>query len=118
MQLLPGEKAILAYFSSPVDAQTACDKLQQLGIHHARAEAIQGDTRQPRSTTSLASMTGETRNPNLYHAYGPLLAASPDSSGLSSDGEQDYYTHMVSLICPPDKHTQVIEIIRQHNGLV
>lgn len=118
MQLLPGEKAILAYFANSGDAQTACNELQQLGIHHARADAIQGDSRQPRSTTSLASMTGEARNPNLYHAYGPLLAASPDSSGLSSDGEQDYYTYMISLICPPEKHTQVVEIIRQHNGLV
>lgn len=119
MQLQPGEKAILAYFADSTNAETAYIELKQMGIYDARMDPIQNRYRRSSlSSMSMAYRTGESLDPQMYGAYGPLLAASTNSSGLSSAGNDDYYSHMISLICPAETAAQAVEIIRRNGGIV
>lgn len=121
MQLDPGERAIFAYFSDVSDARIASNILKQSGYNEIRIDRISpySASKVNRSTkTSLSSLTMNNSGANL--AYGPLLAADPASSGMSSP----YYdppgssSILLTLVCDNNLSSSAIEILRQYGASV
>ncbi len=121
MQLDPGERAIFAYFSDDSDAWIAADVLKQSGYNEIRIDRISpySASRVNRhSKTSLSSLTMNNSGANL--SYGPLLAADPASSGMSSP----YYdppgssSIVLTLVCDNSLSSSAIEILRQYGASV
>jgi hypothetical protein len=121
MQLDPGERAIFAYFSDDSDARVAADILKQSGYNEIRVDRISpysASRVDRRYKTNLSSLTMNNSGANL--AYGPLLAADPAASGMSSA----YYdppgssSIVLTLVCDQSLSSQAIELLRQYGASV
>ena len=121
MQLDPGERAIFAYFSDDSDAHLAANILKQAGYNEIRVDRISpysSSSVNRRLKTNLSSLTMNNSGANL--AYGPLLAADPAASGMSSA----YYdlpgssSILLTLVCDRSLSSQAIELLRQYGASV
>ncbi len=121
MQLQPGEQAVFAYFSDDNDARLAADVLKQAGYNEIRVDRISpysSSSVNRRTKTSLTSLTMNNSGANL--AYGPLLAADPAISGMSSA----YYeapgssSIILTLVCNQSLSSQAIELLKQYGASV
>ncbi|MDD3271752.1 MAG: hypothetical protein PHR04_06620 [Syntrophomonadaceae bacterium] len=121
MQLQAGERAIFAYFSDDSDARVAADVLIQAGYNEIRVDRISpysASRVNRRTKTILSSLTMNNSGSNL--AYGPLLAADPAASGMSSP----YYeppgssSILLTLVCNDSLSSQAIELLRQYGASV
>ena len=121
MQLDPGERAIFAYFSDDSDAWIAADVLKQSGYNEIRIDRISpysASRVNRRTKTTLSSLTMNNSGANL--TYGPLLAADPISSGMSSPNYDPPSSSsiMLTLVCDNSLSSMAIEILRQYGASV
>lgn len=121
MQLQPGEQAILAYFSDYNDAQIAADVLKQAGYNEIQVDRISpySSPRRNRHTkTNLSSLTMDNSGSNL--AYGPLFAADPAASGMSSSSYDlpGNSSIILTLVCDQRLSPQAVELLKQYGASV
>lgn len=119
MQLKPGERSILAYFTSPEAASSAVAQLKALGYNETQLNKISSYSRMGTSAIphSISALTSAGDNPEHYRSYGPLLASSPVVSGLAAN-DVAYYTHMVTVVSNSDQINQALTILRDYGGRV
>lgn len=117
MQLQPGERSILAYFSNPEAAAAAVAQLEALGFQDTQLSRINNYTRLNNRavSNSISALTAAGDNPEHYRSYGPLLASSPIVSGLAAN-EAAYYTHMVTVVSGEPQIQQALNILREYGG--
>lgn len=121
MQLQPGERAILAYFSDYDNARAAADVLKQVGYNEIRVEPIAShpaSRKSHHSPSNLSSLTMNNSGANL--AYGPLLAADPAASGISSAwyDPPGNLSIVLTLVCDDSLSSQAIELLKQYGALI
>jgi hypothetical protein len=119
LQHQSGERAIFAYFADDFEAQTAAYALKQAGFTEVRVDRIGPNSTagvSRRYKTSLSSLT--MNNISTDMAYGPLLAAHPSSSGMSSSYDFPASSIVLTLVCPEDTSAQAIDILKQHGASV
>ncbi len=119
MQLQPGERSILAYFSNQEDALRAVAQLKAMGYYETQVDRISNYTRKGTSSApnSISAMTAAGDNPEHYRSFGPLLAASPLVSGLASN-DAAYFTHMVTLVTTNSQTDEVLTVLRNYGARV
>lgn len=119
MQLQPGERSILAYFTNQDDALRAVAQLEAMGFTDARADRISNYTRMGGAgvPTSISSLTAASDNPEYYRSFGPLLAASPTVSGYANH-ESANFTHMVALVTNHSQTDTALSILRNNGARV
>ena len=117
MQLQPGERSILAYFTSQEAASSAAAQLKALGYNDTQLNKISNYTRMGASAVpnSISARTSAGDNPEHYRSYGPLLASSPIVSGLATN-DAAYYTHMVTVVSDDRQFNQALTILREYGG--
>ncbi|WP_031513027.1 hypothetical protein [Desulfofalx alkaliphila] len=130
MQMQPGERSILAYFSSTDDARQAVDALKDMGITEVQIDrisrygaALDTDSVNPLSgelsQTDLTLFAGDS---DAYHSDSSrvMMAADPSVSGF---GDTDYgvaggRSFLVTAVTDEEHLDRAIEIIKQKGGLV
>lgn len=119
MQLQPGERSILAYFTNHDDALRSVAQLQTMGFNETQVDRIYNNTRMGSAavTNSISAMTAAGDNPEHYRSYGPLLAASPYVSGLANY-ESGAYTHMVTLVTSSADVDTALGVLRNNGARV
>lgn len=119
MQLQPGERSILAYFSSSEAASSAAAQLKALGYNDIQFNRISNYSRTGSGSVpySISALTSAGDNPEHYRSYGPLLASSPMVSGLASDDAANY-THMVTVVSDNSQINQALAVLREYGGRV
>ena len=117
MQLQPGERSILAYFTSLEAASSAAAQLKALGYNDTQLNKISNYSRMSTGATprSISALTSAGDNPEHYRSYGPLLASSPVVSGLASN-DAAYYTHMVTVVSNDNQINQALDLLRDYGG--
>ncbi len=125
MQLEPGERSILAYFSDRQQAQEAALALKDVGY---LALQIDGISRYPNRLVyesypvNLSSMVlhGREYGSQAYGLdQGPLMAADPSVSGMSSPAESaPGYSYLLTLVTGQDKFDTALQILKQHGATV
>lgn len=100
MQLQPGEKSILAYFTTDRNALQAVENLKSRGFMHVRVDSIARTFKKSRNTSMsyLSDLTGGDTYDRI-NGHGPLLAADPACSGLSStENTPEVYSYLVTVV--------------------
>ena len=117
MQLQPGERSILAYFTSQEAASSAASQLKALGYNDTQLNKISSYSRMGASAVphSISALTSAGDNPEHYRSYGPLLASSPVVSGLAAS-DATYYTHMVTVVSDANQINQALDVLRDYGG--
>ena len=125
MQLEPGERSILAYFSDQQHAQEAALALKELGY---LALKIDGISRYPSHPVyesypvNLSSMVLQSReygSQNYSSSHSPLMAADPSVSGMSSPAESSPgYSYLLTLVTREDKYDTALQILKQYQAKV
>lgn len=117
MQLKPGERSILAYFTSQEAASSATAQLKALGYNDIQLNKISNYSRTGTRAVphSISALTSAGDNPEHYRSYGPLLASSPVVSGLANN-DIAYYTHMVTVVSDNNQINQALDILREYGG--
>jgi hypothetical protein len=123
MQLNPGEKSILAYFHEAEQAQQAVQSLQAMGYHDLEITSLSPYSRRPlpRSSSSyLSSLVLGNRGDGEYNpGHGPLMAADPAVSGMSSpDPAVAEPTCLLTLVCSTEAAPAALEVLKQHGAQV
>jgi hypothetical protein len=97
MQLETGEKSILAYFVNDCSARQAMKTLQSQGYPHVRLDCISNVYEKPKSKcmVCLTDLHGVSYRDK---SKGPLHAADPAISGLSSAEVPEAYSYMVTVV--------------------
>lgn len=120
MQLQPGEKSILAYFSNRDSAQQAMEELKQMGITDVRMDQTSGfnrPTNYATSATRLSSLTmGE--EDRLAPNFGPLLAADPAVSGMTDRSNPGSHSFLVTAITNDINLAQALQSLRYYGAQV
>jgi hypothetical protein len=99
MQLQPGEKSILAYFANDLTAMQALDSLRSQGFLNVRLDPITKTIkRRGISAPYLSDLTGGDPYDRV-NGHGPLLAADPAVSGLSSSETiPEVYSYLLTVV--------------------
>lgn len=100
MQLQPGEKSILAYFTTDSYARQAVQSLKSQGYTDIRLDSISKTAERSRSTgiSYLSDLNGGGSHDRIK-GHGPLLAADPSVSGLSSfENTPEVYSYLVTVV--------------------
>ncbi|MEA1962315.1 MAG: hypothetical protein U9N81_13790 [Bacillota bacterium] len=116
MQLEHNEKSILAYFSSLNKAQEAFYALKQSGEFEIRLDQLNTARRTSTLSSSLASLTEAGNDPDLYSSYGPLLAANPSSSGMSSPEEPTSFSYLITVVTRTERYQNVMQTLKSYNA--
>ena len=117
MQLQPGEKSILAYFTNQKDASNALSQLQALGYSESQINKISTYTRMNTAVAphSISARTGAGESAEQYRSYGPLLAASTFVSGLTNNQEESY-TYMVTVVTEDVNADTALQVLRNYGA--
>ncbi|KUG03394.1 hypothetical protein ASZ90_019182 [hydrocarbon metagenome] len=125
MQLAPGEKSILAYFSDRQQAQDAALALKEVGYVDLQ---IDGFSLYPSRRVfqsypvNLSSMVLNSREYGIQDSrpgHDPLMAADPSVSGMSSPAESaPGYSYLLTLVIRQDRFDEALQILRQHGAKV
>lgn len=130
MQLSPGERSILSYFSSSNQAQKAVDALRSLGINEVQLDrvsryGVESDREFNNPINNAQSLTGLTlfssgESENLDNNDRVLLGADPSSSGY---GCTDYgvaggRAFLVTVVTNDKQVDKAVGIIKQNGGEV
>jgi hypothetical protein len=120
MQLQPGEKSILAYFSNRDSAQQAMNELQQMGITDVRMDQTSGFNRQTNYATSATSLSALTMGEadRLANNFGPLLAADPAVSGMTDRSDPGSHNFLVTVITNDINLDQALQSLRNNGAQV
>jgi uncharacterized protein YgbK (DUF1537 family) len=114
MQLEPGERSLLAYFNSYDAAAQAVQSLKAQGYNYVKMDSINPYTRKanyvfPQSISTLTSAAGTAEQ---HRSYGPLLAAHPSVSGMSSTAREGSYSYLVTVVTQDTRYQQAEETLR------
>ncbi|MDD2585125.1 MAG: hypothetical protein PHT79_05345 [Syntrophomonadaceae bacterium] len=119
MQLPPGEKSILAYFSSATNAATAVLALEERGITETQIDQISrfpGNRTYGGSTNSISAMV--IGDGGYDHKFGPLLAADPASSGLGAGYElPGGSTYLVTVVTSNSLAEEAAQVLKEHGAM-
>jgi len=119
MQLQPGEKSILAYFTNQKDASNAISQLQTLGYRESQINKISNYRHMASAAThSISAKTGAGESAEQYRSYGPLLAASTFVSGLANNQDESYFTHMVTVVTEDVNADIALQVLRNYGARV
>lgn len=120
MQLQPGERSILAYFTNQEDASSAVGQLQAMGYNESQINKISNYTRMATAATphSISAMIGAGDSAEQYRSYGPLLAASTVVSGLTNNEEGSYFTHMVTVVTEDVNVDAALQVLRNYGARI
>lgn len=130
MQLSPGERSILSYFGSSVEAQKAAEELKRAGYNTVSVDRISrygveldADYNNPlnRATTLTGLALYSTGiGDNLTDSERILLAADPSVSGVGnySYGAAGGHSYILTLVTDEEKVEPAVEIIKRHGGTV
>ncbi|NLB87803.1 MAG: hypothetical protein GX790_01045 [Syntrophomonadaceae bacterium] len=117
MQLKPGERALLAYFTDTIQAQQALAELKKAGFTDIRIDQLRSSSNRIAISNNLSSMI--YGNSGFDGSYGPLLAANPIVSGMSSQNEANpIYSLMITMVVDNDNYEKAANIIRQNGGSI
>ena len=123
MQLNPGERSILAYFTQQEQAQQAAQTLRSMGYQDLQITLLSPYPRRPMHKSSpsylshlvLGSRGGGEYNPG----HGPLIAAEPAVSGMSSPSlaaaEPSY---LLTLVCNTEDGAAALEVLKQYGASI
>lgn len=115
MQLQPGERSILAYFTDTIQAQQAAQELKRAGFTDIKIDTLRSTINKAATRNNLSSMI--YGHSGYDKSYGPLLAASPIVSGMSSQNEaHPIYSYMLTTVVDNDNYQKALDIIRQNGG--
>lgn len=117
MQLKPGERSLLAYFTDTIQAQQALEELKKAGFTDIKLDQLHSSTSKTSAINNLSSMV--YGNSGYDRSYGPLLAANPMVSGMSAQNEANpIYSFMLTMIVDNDNYQTASDIIRQNGGSI
>lgn len=117
MQLKPGERSLLAYFTDTFQAKQALAELKKAGFTDIKIDSLRPCSNKTITRSNLSSMV--YGNSGYDKSYGPLLAASPIVSGMSSQYEASpSYSFMLTMIVDNDDYQIASDIIRQNGGSI
>lgn len=117
MQLKPGERSLLAYFTDTFQANQALVELKKAGFTDIKIDQLHSSSNKMVNSSNLSSMV--YGNSGYDKSYGPLLAANPIVSGMSSQYEASpIYSLMLTMIVDNSNYEQASNIIRQNGGSV
>ncbi|KJS19455.1 MAG: hypothetical protein VR72_18575 [Clostridiaceae bacterium BRH_c20a] len=116
--------SILAYFETTAAAQKVKEILEKKGVETLQIDRISempiqnsGGYNNPiNNATSLAALTN-TGGSGLAGDVGPLLSASPASSGYGGDrvGSRNI---LLTIVTSEDRIDECVRIIKNHKGFV
>ncbi len=125
MQLKTNEKSILAYFSEQQQAQKAALALKEVGYLDLQIDSISRYPSRPvyeSHPVNLSSMVLGSREYGSQEyslGHGPLMAADPSVSGMSSPSEPaPGYSYLLTLVTTEDKFDISRQILKEHGALV
>ncbi len=125
MQLEPGERSILAYFSDLQQAQEAALALKERGYQDLQIDGISRYPSRPVYNSypvNLSSMVLGSReygSQDYSLSQSPLMAADPSVSGMSSPTETAQgYSHLLTLVTGQDKIETALQILAQHGARI
>lgn len=123
MQLNPGEKSILAYFPQQEQAQEAAQTLRSMGYRDLQISALSPYSRRPMYKSSpsyLSNLVLGSRGGGEYNpGHGPLMAADPAVSGMSSpDPATADPTCLLTLVCSTEASPAALEVLKQHGASI
>lgn len=117
MQLKPGERSLLAYFTDSFQAKQALLALKQAGFTEMQVDSLRSCSNRVVSGSNLSSMV--YGNSGYDKSYGPLLAADPIVSGMSSQYEASpIYSLVLAMIIDNTNYQTAVDIIRQNGGSI
>lgn len=120
MQLQPGERSILAYFSSDTSALEAVERLKQKGITETQIDQVSrfpGGQTYGGSTLNISSMVMGDRNYN--HKFGPLLAADPAASGMGIEYDlPGGAAFLVTVVTSDSRVEEAVQVLKEHGATV
>lgn len=118
MQLSPGERSILAYFSIENAAREAVEKLKDSGYSDVQLDTIPMVTDTVSAFgTSLPSisMTGDDIQ---RYIYSPQLPIDPVASRISSEVETANHPYIVTVISENDHIQTAVDILKSSGARV
>jgi hypothetical protein len=118
LQLQPGERAIFAYFNDDHDARTAAEALIQSGYSDIQVDRISPYVNSTVNRSIKTSLSSLTMNHGAGLSYGPLLAADPAVSGMSSSFASPSPSVVLTLVCDDTTKAQAIELLRQYGASI
>ncbi len=125
MQLEPGERSILAYFSDQQQAQQAAQALKERGYEHLQVDSISRYPSRsvyksyPANLSSMVLGSREYGSQEYGLVQGPLIAADPFVSGMSSPAETTPgYSYLLTLVTGQDKIASALQILQQYGARV
>lgn len=116
MQLNSGEHSILAYFADNIAAETAVQKLLEAGYSDVQLDPITSYNRSLKNSLSSKVYPGGTAE--YYRNYGPLLAADPIVSGMSSQQESDKYSYIVTVLTDNPGTSLASNILKSYGAMI
>ncbi len=117
MQLNPGERSLLAYFTDKFHAKQALSALKQVGFSDIEINSLRSCSNKTVSNSNLSSLV--YGNSGYDKSYGPLLAADPIVSGMSSRYESNpIHAYVLTMIIDNTNYQTAVNIIRQNGGTI
>lgn len=124
MKLNPGERSILANFTSAPDAEAALKALQEAGFASAQLDRVSragaspdGGGRPPAIRGQESSLTAAVMEPpGLDRESGILLAASPEVSGMSAPVTDNIGPFLLTVVTRKEREPEALAIIQQYGG--
>lgn len=117
MQLNPGENSLMTYFASEPEALAAMQLLQANGFHDVQVSFI---SEFPRSQIQGASLniSSKVLGRGLFdQSHGPLLAADPSVSGISSHDSVINSAYLLTVVTDDAKLKTAQNILGNHGGV-
>lgn len=115
MQLNPGERSLLAYFIDYSVAKQAVSALEEAGFSDIEISPVRPQLNKTVPNNTLSALVND--NSGYDRSFGPLLAADPLVSGLSSQyGFSPSYNYILVMIIDSHNYQGAVDIIRQNGG--
>ncbi len=119
MQLNPDEKSILAYFFEAEQAQEAAQTLRAMGYRDLQIASLSPNSRRPLSKPAPSYLSklvlGSRRSWKDNPSHGPLKAADPAVSGMSSPKSAGAEpTCLLTLVCSKEASEEAQKVLKQH----
>lgn len=130
MKMQPGERSILAYFSSDNEARQAAEQIQQMGIEEIQIDRI---ARYPADSNAgidnaltgepnLSDLTAFGGDTDSFHSNDSrvMVAADPSVSGIGNTnyGVAGGRSFLLTVVTDEQKAQRVEEIIKQRGGMI
>lgn len=126
VKLNPGERSILAQFAARPDAEQAVQALKQAGFEDSQLDRVgkfgydpRVDRKRPGITTNETSLANAVLDPALLDDDSRvLMAAFPESSGMSGPNTIDHMPYLVTIVTSDERVQDAVDLILEHGGRV